>query len=176
MLKKLIRNLGDKTNYVVYYRNFPLYLSLRMKMTKIHKISKFKQSDWMKIYIDFNTKKRTNDANSFEQDFFILMINSVYGKTMENLTKRVSVRLINIEKDFSKYVSKPTCIFPTIFDKTYAAKHEINPVLALSKSIFVEFTVLELSKWLMYDFHYNCIKKFLRLNCYLLTRTVLLMK
>ena len=166
----------DKTNYVVYYWNLPLHLSLRMKLTKIHKISKFKQSDWMKIYIDFNTKKRTNDANSSEKNFFILMINSVYGKTMENLTKRVSVRLINIEKDFSKYVSKRTCIFPTIFYKSYVAKHEIKPVSALSKSIFVGFTVLELSKWLMYNLHYNCIKKILRLIYYLLTRTVLPMK
>ena len=79
-VKKFIPNLGDKSNYVVYYRNLLLYLSLRIKLTKIHKNSKFKQSDWMKIYVDFNTRKRTNDANSFEKYFFILMINSVYGK------------------------------------------------------------------------------------------------
>ena len=79
-VKKFIPNLGDKPNYVVYYRNLLLSLSLRIKLTKIHKIFKFKQSDWMKIYIDFNTKKRTNDANGFEKYFFILMINSFYGK------------------------------------------------------------------------------------------------
>ena len=84
-VKKLIPNLGNKTNYVVHYINLQLYLSLGMKLTKIHRVLKFKQSDWMKKYIDFNTEKRMSGANGFEKDFFKLMINSVYGKTIENL-------------------------------------------------------------------------------------------
>ena len=63
---------------------------------------KFKQSNWMKKYIDFNTEKRTNAANSFEKDFFKLMINSVYGKTMEYLRKRINVRIVNNVKDILK--------------------------------------------------------------------------
>ena len=66
-VKKLIPNLDIKTNYVVHYRNIQLYLPLGMKLNKIHKALKFKHSDWMKKYIDFNTKKRTNAANSFEK-------------------------------------------------------------------------------------------------------------
>ena len=75
--------MGNKSNYVVHYRNLQLYLYLGMKLTKSHKVLKFKQSDSMKMHIDFNTEKRTNAANSFEKGFFKLMITSVYGKTME---------------------------------------------------------------------------------------------
>ena len=156
-VKKSIPNLGNKTNYVGNYRNLQLYLSLGMKLTKIHRVLKFKQSDWMKKYIDFNTEKRTNAANSLEKDFFKLMINSVYGKPMENLRKRINVRLVNNEKDFLKYTSRPTHVTHKIFDKNYAAIHEIKPVLTLNKPIYVGFAVLELSKWLMYDFHYDFI-------------------
>ena len=69
-VKKLIQNLDSKTNYVLHYRNLQLHLSLGIKVTKIHKVLKFKQPEWMKKYINFNTEKRTNDANSFEKVFF----------------------------------------------------------------------------------------------------------
>ena len=158
-VKKLIPNLGNKTNYVVHYRDIQLYLSLGKKLTKIQRVLKFKQSDWMKKYIDFNTEKRMNAANDFEKDFFKLMINSGYGKTIENLRKRINVRLVNDAEDFLKYTSKPTYITHKISGKDYAAIHEIKPVLILNKPVYVEFTILDLSKWKMYDFHCNFIKK-----------------
>ena len=89
--------------------------------------------------------------------FFKLMITSVYGKTIENLRKRI--RLVNNEKDFLKCTSRPTHTTHKIFDRDYAAVHEVKPVLTLNKPIYVGFTALELSKWLMYNFHYNFIKK-----------------
>ena len=72
---------------MIYYRNLQLYLSLGMKLTKIHRVLKFKQSDWMKKYIDFNTEKRMNAANDFEKDCFKLMINSVYDKQWKTYEK-----------------------------------------------------------------------------------------
>ena len=78
---------------------------------------------------------------------------------MENVRKRINVRLVNNEKDFLKYTSRQTHILHKSFGMNYAAAHEIKPVLTLNKPICVGFTVLELSKWLMYDFHYSFIKK-----------------
>ena len=78
---------------------------------------------------------------------------------MKNLRKRINVRFVNNKKDLLKYTSKPTYVTHKLFNKTFAANHEIKQVLMLNKPIYVGFTVLDLSKWLMYDFHYNFIKK-----------------
>ena len=104
-VNKLVPNLDNKDKYILYYRNLQLHLSLGMKL--VHRILEFKQSDWLKKYIDFNTDKRKNAARSFEKYFFKLMNNSVYGKLMEHLRKIVKVRLINNAKDYRRYASKP---------------------------------------------------------------------
>ena len=99
-----------------------------------------------------------NAANDFENDFFKLMINSIYGKIMENLRKRINVRLANKAEDFLKYTSKPTCITHKVFGENCSGIHEIKPVLILNKPIYVGFTALDLSKWKMHGFYYNFIK------------------
>ena len=152
-VKNLIPNSGNKTKYVLHYRNLQLYLSLRMKLTKIQRILKFKQPEWMKKYIDFNTEKRKYVAYDFEKYFLKLMINSVYAKTMENLRKRISARLVNNVKYFLKYTSRSTHFTHKIFDKDLSVIHEIKPVLILNKPVCVGFFVSELAKWLIYDFH-----------------------
>ena len=96
----------------------------------------------VKKYIYFSPEKRKNFANSFDEDFFKLMINSVYGKAMENSRKR-NVRLVNNEKDYLKHVNKPIFISQKIFNTHFAAIHEIKPVSTLNKPIYVGFTVLE---------------------------------
>ena len=117
-----------------------MYLSLGLKLTKIHRLLKFKQSDWMKKYLDFNTEKRKKATNDFEKYFFRLMINSVYGKTIKNLRKRVNVRLANNAKDFLKYTNRPTYVthkLINIFNKDYLIKiHEIKLVLVLTLQLY----------------------------------------
>ena len=119
----------------------------------------FDQSPWLKQYIDFNTEKRKHAKNAFEKDFFKLMNNSVFGKTMENLRKRVVVRLVTDEKKLDKLTSKPTYVSSKIFNENLMAVHKVKETLTLNRPAYVGMCILDLSKTLMYDFHYNYIKK-----------------
>ena len=89
---------------------------------------------------------------------FKLMNNSVFGKTMENLRKRISVKLVNNSKDYVRDISKPSFVSQKIFCKNFVAIHEIKPVLTLNKPVYVGFSILDLSKLLIYEFHYKYIK------------------
>ena len=155
---KLIPTLSEKRNYVLHYRNLHLYLDLGLKITKVHRVLEFDQSPWLKQYIDFNTLKRTNSKNSFEKDFFKLMNNSVFGKTMENLRKRVDVRLVTDEKKLVQLTSKPTYVSSKIFNENLVAVHKIKETLTLNRPAYVGMCILDISKTLIYDFHYNYIK------------------
>ena len=159
LVSKLVPMLGDKKEYVLHYRNLQLYLDLGLKIKKVHRVLKFNQSPWIKQYIDFNTEKRKHAKNTFEKDFFKLMNNSVSGKTMENLRKRVDVRLVTNEKKLDKLTSKPTYVSSKIFNENLVAVHKIKETLTLNKPAYVGMCILDLSKTLMYDFHYNYIKK-----------------
>ena len=158
LVHKLIPTLSNKKNYVLHYRNLQLYLSLGLKVDKIHRVLEFKQSPWLKQYIDFNTEKRKSAKNDFEKDFFKLMNNSVFGKTMENIRKRVDVRLVTDENKLLKLASKPTYVSSKIFNENLVAVHKIKETLTLNRPAYVGMCILDLSKTLMYDFHYNYIK------------------
>ena len=157
LVHKLIPTLNNKEKYVLHYRNLQLYIDLGLKVTKIHRVLEFDQSPWLKKYIDYNTQKRTNAKNNFEKDFFKLMNNSVFGKTMENLRKRVDVRLITNEKKLLKMTSKPTYVSSKIFNENLVAVHKIKETLTLNRPAYIGMCILDLSKTLMYDFHYNYI-------------------
>ena len=118
-VKKLILNLGDKVKYVVHYKNLEYYLSLGIKLVKIHRISSLKQSDWLRKYVDFNTKKRQESTDEFNKSLYKLLNNYVYGKNIENIRKRMHVKLVNDKKRYIKSVNKPNFISKIIFDKIF---------------------------------------------------------
>ena len=159
LVSKLIPNLRNKEKYVLHYRNLQLYTNLGLKVTKVHRVLQFDQSPWLKQYIDFNTEKRKNAKNTFEKDFFKLMNNSVFGKTMENLRKRVDIRLVTSKHKLLKLASKPTFVSSKIFNDNLVAVHKIKETLTLNRPAYVGMCILDLSKTLMYDFHYKYIKK-----------------
>ena len=158
LVHKLIPTLNDKEKYILHYRNLQSYLSLGLKLKKIHRVLQFDQSPWLKQYIDFNTQKRTHAKNSFEKDFFKLMNNSVFGKTMENIRKRVDVRLVTSKEKLLKLASKPTYVSSKIFNENLVAVHKIKETLTMNRPTYIGMCILDLSKTLMYDFHYNYIK------------------
>ena len=106
-VKILVPNLINKNNYVIHYRNLQQCLELGMKLKKKNRILKFKQKDWIKPDIDFHTQKRKEASNEADKSHFKLLNNTVYGKTMENMRKRIKIRIVKNAKDFSKYRSRP---------------------------------------------------------------------
>ena len=155
---KLIPNLHNKTRYILYFKNLKLCLDLGMKLTKIHRVLTFQQSPWLKEYIDFNTEKRKQAANDFEKDFFKLLNNAGFGKTMENLRNRVNIELVTTEKRLRKLTKAPSFDHFRIFTPEIAGVNLKKTTLYLNRPMYAGFTILELSKVLMFDFYYNHIE------------------
>ena len=158
-VEKLICHFKPRKNYVVHYRNLRQYLELGMRITAVHRGISFYQSSWMEPYIRKNTELRKTATNSFEKDFFKLMNNSVFGKTIENIRKRQNIHLIDNRKKAVKLSSRPNFDRCTIFDKHLIAVHMKNTEVYFNKPVYVGQAILDLSKTLMFDFHYNYIKK-----------------
>ena len=123
---KIIPTLTNIEKYVLHIRNLILYLKLGMKLTKIHRVLQFNESSWLADYIAFNTKKRAEAKNNFEKDYFKLMNNSVFGKTMENLRKRLNVKLISDEDVFTKHAAKANFISGKMFNENLFALIELK--------------------------------------------------
>ena len=158
-VEKLIPNLNNKEKYVVHRETLKEYESLGLKITKIHRGIKFEESKWLKPYIDFNTELRAEAKNDFEKDFFKLMNNAVFGKTMENIRKRVDIRLVTNKKEARKLIKQPNYQHRTIFSKNLAAIHMKRKRIKFNKPVYLGMCILDLSKKVMYDFHYNYIKR-----------------
>ncbi len=157
-VKKLVPNLYNKNKYVVHHETLKQYLELGMKLTKIHRGISFDEKDFMKSYIDLNTELRTKGTTDFEKDFFKLMNNSVFGKTMENVRNRVNVKLVTNEKALNKLSKKSNFKKGNIFHEKLIAVNMEKTTIKLFKPIYLGMSILDLSKTLMYKFHYNYIK------------------
>ena len=158
-VEKLIPNLRDKEKYVIHYKNLKQYLKLGLKLKRIHRGIKFVESEWLKFYIDMNTKLRTKANNNFEKDFFKLMNNSVFGKTMENIRNRVNIKLVNDIDKAKKLTAKPNFKHLNIFCEELIAVHMKKTSLIFNKPVYLGMCILDFSKTIMYDFHYNYIKE-----------------
>ena len=157
-VEKLIPNLQNKEKYVIHYKNLKQYLSLGLKLTRIHGGIKFEESEWLKPYIDMNSKLRTKANNNFEKDFYKLMNNSLFGKTMENIRKRVDIKLVNDKENAKKLTAKPNFKHINIFCEELVAIHMKKTSLTMNKPVYLGMCILDLSKTIMYEFHYNYIK------------------
>ena len=157
-VEKLIPNLRDKTKYVIHYKNLIQCLKAGMKLKKIHRGIKFIEYEWMKPYIEMNTNLRTKAKNNFEKDFYKLMNNSVFGKTMENIRNRVNVKLVNTQERLKKLTAKPYFKGRKIFSENLVSVHLKKTSLTMNKPVYLGMCILDLSKTIMYDFHYNYIK------------------
>ena len=170
-INKLLPKLMSKKNYVMHYRNLPYYFSQRLILTKVHRILEFKQIPWMKPFIDFNIQKGKEDTNEADKNLFKLLNNAVFGKTKENMRKRIEIRVTTNKRDFLKYASRPTYIEHTKLGKNLVVIHEKKELLTLNKSTYVGNTVLELSKLAMQKFYYDFVKKKCRNFVLLFTNT-----
>ena len=157
-VKKLIPNLRHKNNYVIHYKNLMQCLRLGMKLKKIHRGIKFTEAAFLKPYIDTNVKLRTQAKNDFEKDFFKLMNNSVFGKTMENIRNRVNVKLVDTGEQFKKLAAKPNYESRKIFNENLVSVHMKKTSLTMNKPVYLGMSILDLSKTVMFDFHYKYIK------------------
>ena len=156
--KKLVPNLKDKKEYVVHIKALDQALKHGLKLKKVHRVIEFQQSRWMKAYIMLNTRLRKDAKNEFEKDFFKLMNNSVFGKTMENIRNRKEMKLVTSEQKYGKYVMKPNFKDGHPFSKHLFAVEMEKTEITMNQPVCLGQPVLHLSKTLIYEFHYNYMR------------------
>ena len=155
--KKLICDWSNKKNYLVHYRMLKFYPRHGMIIDKVHNIISFRQSRWLEKYINFNTQKRSQAVNDFEKDFYKLLNNAFYGMTMENVRNRLKIKFIQKDEYREKIKQQSKLTFIGIhksYENCDSYTFKQNEVL-MDKPIYLGFTVLELSKLLMYETYYD---------------------
>ena len=156
--KKLVCKLRNKKKYVVHIRSLKQALNHGLKLKKVHRIIEFNQEAWLKPYIDMNTELRKIAKNDFEKDFFKLMNNAVFGKTMENVRKHRDIKLVTTDKKRSKLVSEPNYHTMNYISEDLSIIEMKRIKVKLNKPIYLGLPILEISKLLMYEFWYDYMK------------------
>ena len=156
-LSKLVTTLDDKKEYVVHISALKQALDNGLIFKKIHKVLEFKQTAWMKPYIEKNTKLRNESKNEFDKDFFKLMNNSVYGKTMENVRKTRDIKLVTTNSERKRLVSEPNYHTCKQFSESLTAIEMKKSKIHINKPVYVGQAVLNISKTFMYEFWYDHI-------------------
>ncbi|XP_023310398.1 uncharacterized protein LOC111691573 [Anoplophora glabripennis] len=163
-ISKLIPNLNNKNKYIAHFRNLKVAIRNGLKVTKIHRVIKFNQSAWLEVYIDLNTEMRNATNNKFEKDLYKLMNNAVYGKSLENVDNRKDIKLVThwekVRQSFgaNTLIARPNFETCTIFSEYFVAIHMGKLKVNYSKPIYLGFSILELSKTVLYNFFYDTIK------------------
>ena len=157
-VEKLTPNLRDKDRYILHFKTLRKYLDLGLTVTHIHRGIRFEESKWLEPYISMNTNLRAKANNDFEKDFFKLMNNLVFGKTMENIRNRKDIKLISNRDKARKYVAKPNFQGFNIFCENLMAIHMKKTSLTFNKLVYLGLCILDLSKTIIYEFHFNYIK------------------
>ncbi|CAH1731651.1 unnamed protein product [Aphis gossypii] len=158
-VKKLMTTLESKKNYVIHYRNLQQAIANGLIVEKVHRVVQFNQSAWLAEYISLNTELRKKAVNDFEKDFFKLMNNAIFGKTMESMRKRINIQLVSSEQRLQKLINRSTFKYCTTYNENLNAVSLENKIIDFCKPIYIGFAVLDISKTLMYDYHYNVMKK-----------------
>lgn len=156
--KKLMCTLEPRQKYVLHYRNLVQALSNGLILSKIYRVIRFNQSRWLREFIMFNTKLRQRAVNDFEKNFFKLINNANFGKCMENVRKYRTIKLVSSWKQAQKYIIRPEFKSSTIFNSKLVAIELWPRKVVFNKPLYVGMCILDLSKILMYNFHYQYIK------------------
>src|SRR5438093_1945582 len=157
--EKLICDMKDKKNYIIHHRILKYYMSLGLKVSKVHRVISFKEEAWLAPYIKFNTDMRTAAETTFEKNMFKLMNNAFYGKTCENIRNRANIELVTDSKRAIKLQSQSNYKGQTIYDENLTVIHMNIKKVKFNKPIYVGMAVLDLSKLLMYQTYYDVINK-----------------
>ena len=156
--KRLICNLQDKKDYVVHINVLKQSLDHGLKLVKVHQVIEFDQEAWIKEYINFNTELRKKATNDFEKDFFKLMNNAVFGKTMENVRKHRDIKLVKTDKKRNKLVSEPNYHTRKLIDDNLAIIEMKKVKVKMNKPIYLGLSILDISRITMYEFWYDFTK------------------